>query len=122
MPSPRRSPRRSASTRPTAEQRKRSVGLAGAGEQARDALVDALATALIEIRASARAELRTVALVGNGARLPGLAEALERAVQVPVRLASFPADAASALPPDVVRAAAPDWGLAYGLALWERAA
>ncbi len=70
----------------TAEQRKRSVGLAGAGEHARDALVEQLASALIETRAAARAELRAIALVGNGARLTGLADALERAVQIPVRL------------------------------------
>ena len=106
----------------TAEQRKRSLGLAGAGEHARDALVEQLASALIETRAAARAELRAIALAGNGARLTGLTEALERAVQIPVRLGALTAGAASALPPDVVRAAAPDWGLAYGLALWETAA
>jgi len=106
----------------TAEQRKRSVGLAGAGEHARDGLVEQLASALIETRAAARAELRAIVLAGNGARLCGLADALERAVQIPVRMGALPADAASALPPDVVRAASPDWGLAYGLALWEHAA
>ena len=107
---------------PTAEQRKRSIGLAGAGEHARDELVEQLATALIEIRAAARGEIRTIALVGNGARLAGLADALERAVQIPVRLGLLAGGAACPLPPDVVRAAAPDWGLAYGLALWEDAA
>ncbi len=66
--------------------------------------------------------MRTIALVGNGARLSGLADALERAVQIPVRLGMLAGGAACALPPDVVRAAAPDWGLAYGLALWEDAA
>jgi Tfp pilus assembly PilM family ATPase len=105
-----------------AEQRKRSIGLAGAGERARDTLVEQLASALIETRAAARVELREIALAGNGARLAGLAEALERAVQIPVRLAALGADAALALPSDVVRAASPDWGLAYGLALWEPAA
>jgi Tfp pilus assembly PilM family ATPase len=107
---------------PAAEQRKRSVGLAGAGEHARDELVEQLATALIEIRAAARGEVRAVALVGNGARLTGLADALERAVQVPVRLGALTGGPACPLPPDVVRAAGPDWGLAYGLALWEHAA
>jgi Tfp pilus assembly PilM family ATPase len=105
-----------------AEQRKRSIGLAGAGERARDTLVEQLASALIETRAAARVELRELALAGNGARLAGLAEALERAVQIPVRLGALAADAALDLPSDVVRAASPDWGLAYGLALWERAA
>jgi Tfp pilus assembly PilM family ATPase len=105
-----------------AEQRKRSVGLAGAGDHARDALVEQLATALIEHRATARTEPRTIALAGNGARLAGFAEALERAVAIPVRLGALPADVSRGLPADVVRAASSDWGLAYGLALWEAAA
>jgi Tfp pilus assembly PilM family ATPase len=106
----------------TAEQRKRSVGLAGAGDHARDALVEQLATALIEHRASARTEPRAIALAGNGARLAGFAEALERAVAIPVRLGALPGDASRGRPCDVVRAASPDWGLAYGLALWDTAA
>ena len=106
----------------TAEERKRSVGLAGAGDHARDALVEQLATALVEHRATAQTEPRAIALAGNGARLAGFAEALERAVAIPVRLGALPADAARDLPSDVVRAASPDWGLAYGLALWETAA
>jgi Tfp pilus assembly PilM family ATPase len=105
-----------------AEARKRSVGLAGAGEYARAALVEQIASALIEHRASGRSPMRGIALTGNGARLSGLAEALERALGLPVRLAALPADASDALPADVVRAASPDWGLAYGLALWETAA
>ncbi len=104
-----------------AEQRKRSIGLAGAGDYAREALVEQLASALIEHRASARAELRAIALSGNGARLAGLVDALERAIAIPVRLGTLPAES-SALPADVVRAASPDWALAYGLALWSCAA
>jgi len=106
----------------TAEQRKRSIGLAGAGDRARDALVEQLATALIEHRASARTEPRAIALAGNGARLAGFADALERAVAIPVRLGALPPDTSPGLPSDVVRAASPDWGLAYGLALWETVA
>jgi Tfp pilus assembly PilM family ATPase len=106
----------------TAEQRKRTVGLAGAGDHARDALVEQLATALIEYRSTARTEPRAIALAGNGARLAGFAEALERAVAIPVRLGALPEDVSRALPPDVVRAASPDWALAYGLALWDTAA
>jgi Tfp pilus assembly PilM family ATPase len=106
----------------TAEQRKRSVGLAGAGDHARDALIEQLATALIEHRAAARTEPRAIALAGNGARLAGFAEALERAVAIPARLGALPGNVSHGLPCDVVRAASPDWGLAYGLALWETAA
>lgn len=105
-----------------AEQRKRTVGLAGAGEHLRAALIDQLATAFIETRAHGAIDVRRIALVGNAARLEGLASALERAVAIPVRLGSLPPDAAGELPPDVVRAASPDWGLAYGLGLWELSA
>lgn len=106
----------------TAEQRKCSIGLAGAGSGARDALIDRIAAALVEHRANARTEMRAIALAGNGARLAGFAEALERAVAIPVRLGALAAATSDALPADVVRAASPDWGLAYGLALWETAA
>jgi Tfp pilus assembly PilM family ATPase len=105
-----------------AEQRKHSVGLAGAGEHARDALVAQLAAALLETRAAAQDDLRGIALAGNGARLFGLAEALERATQIPVYLGALAADASLALPADVVRSASPDWAAAYGLALWTNAA
>jgi type IV pilus assembly protein PilM len=106
----------------SAEGRKRTVGLAGAGEFVRDALVEHIATVLVERRASGRGALRAIALAGNGARLAGLQDALERALAIPVRLAALASDASDALPGDVVRAASPDWGLAYGLALWEAAA
>lgn len=105
-----------------AEARKRSLGLAGAGEHARDALVEQLAAALIEHRSRARREVDEIVLVGNGARTCGLAESLERAVAVPVRLATLAPELSPRLPADVVRAAAPDWALAYGLGLWECAA
>ncbi len=108
--------------RASAERRKCGVGLAGAGESARDELVEQIAASLVEHRAAGGVELRTIALCGNGARLAGLADALERIAAVPVRLAALPPDASDTLPPDVVRAASPDWGLAYGLALWESAA
>lgn len=105
-----------------AEARKRSIGLAGAGEYARDALVEQLASALVEHRSRARTELDGIVMVGNGARLSGLAEALERAVALTVRLGALEPDVSCSLPPDVVRAAAPDWALAYGLARWAEAA
>jgi Tfp pilus assembly PilM family ATPase len=104
-----------------AEERKRNHGLAGAGERARDALVEQLASAIVEARAVSRTEVRLVALAGNGSRLAGFASALERAIAIPVSAAGLPAHAA-ALPPDVVRAGSPDWALAYGLALWTLAA
>jgi Tfp pilus assembly PilM family ATPase len=105
----------------SADQRKRSIGLAGAGEHARDAAIERLSTALVEYRSFAQHEL-DVTLVGNGARLGGLAEALARTVAIPVRIGALGADISPTLPCDVVRAGTPDWALAYGLALWEHAA
>lgn len=102
-----------------AERRKHGIGLAGAGEHARDALVDELGAALADHRAGARTEIRSIALAGNGSRLAGLAEAIETAVAIPVRLGELAAATDDRLPLDVVRAASPDWGLAYGLALWD---
>jgi hypothetical protein len=91
----------------TAERRKHTVGLGGAGEHVRDALVEQLAAAVLEHR--------------TNARVAGFADALERAVAIPVRLGALQAGVSETLPADVVRAASPDWGLAYGLALWEHA-
>jgi Tfp pilus assembly PilM family ATPase len=105
-----------------AEQRKHAIGLAGAGERVCETLVAQLAVALLESRAAAQVDLHTIALVGNGSRLAGFAEALERAVQIPVRLAALAPDVSRALPADVIRSASPDWAAAYGLALWETAA
>jgi Tfp pilus assembly PilM family ATPase len=104
-----------------AEERKRNLGLAGAGERVLDALVEQLAASIVEARAASRTEFRAVALAGNGSRLAGFASALERAIAIPVSAGALPTQAA-ALPADVVRAGSPDWALAYGLSLWSLAA
>lgn len=101
----------------TAEKRKRIVGTAGAGERARSVLVTALAD-LVEA-ARARKSVARIALVGNGARLCGLASEIERATGaiccVPVsRLLN------GSYPEDVIRAGAADWNLAAGLTAWIR--
>jgi hypothetical protein len=62
--------------------------------------------------------VRNIALVGNGSRVPGLAEMIERAAGVRVGPAELDPSVSRTLPADVVRAASPDWCLAYGLALW----
>ena len=105
-----------------AEERKCTIGMAGAGDAARDALIDELVSTLTEFRANANEPVRSIALTGNGARLAGLGEALERAIAIPVSVAPLPDDVSGALPSDVLRAAAPDWALAFGLALWDDAA
>jgi len=106
----------------TAERRKVTHGLSGAGEYARDVFVENIASALIDFRANGSADIAGIALVGNGSRLAHLADAIERATAIPTHLAAFAPDISRTLPPDVLRAAAADWGTAYGLALWELAA
>jgi Tfp pilus assembly PilM family ATPase len=105
-----------------AERRKRTIGLAGAGEFACDGFVAALTTALSSARAEARTQIRRLALCGNGSRLIGLASSLEAVLAMPVESLDLGAAVSTTIPPDVVRAAAPDWALAYGLAHWETAA
>jgi len=101
-----------------AERRKHAHGLAGSGAYALDTLIESITSAIIEIRASGRAEMRGISLVGNGSRLVGFATELERASAIPTRLATFAPDVSRTLPPDVLRASAPDWATAFGLALW----
>jgi Tfp pilus assembly PilM family ATPase len=103
-----------------AERRKRIVGHGGAGLRARDELVMAIAAAIEQ--AGAKGGLRRIALCGNGARLPSFAEALETATGAHVEFPVAEVLLGDAYPADVVRAAAPDWTLAAGLALWSAAA
>jgi Tfp pilus assembly PilM family ATPase len=104
-----------------AERRKRTVGLAGAAESECAAFSAAIGGALLAARKDGVGEIQHVVLVGNGARLPGLLERLERDTGCSLELASEPCVAASAYPADVSRAGAPDWSLSIGLALWNDA-
>jgi Tfp pilus assembly PilM family ATPase len=101
-----------------AERRKLTFGIAGSGERVRDALVADIANALAECRAEGLGDVRTIALVGNGSRLIELPALIENATGVRVAAAMLGPRISRTLPPDVLRAAAPDWSLAYGLALW----
>lgn len=103
----------------SAERRKRTLGLAGAGESTRDSLVDDLATALIDFRANGGGDLRSIALVGNGSRLLGIGDQLTTTTAIATAPAEFGGIIGSTLPRDVLRAAAADWMLACGLALWD---
>jgi len=105
-----------------AEVRKRTVGFAGAGEAQRDAVIDAIADLLGRSRAAGHTEVRRLAMIGNGSRVPGLADAIERATGYGVRLAALDAGVSEVLPADVLRAAGADWAVAYGLSLWDLAA
>jgi Tfp pilus assembly PilM family ATPase len=102
----------------TAEKRKRILGTAGAGERARAALACDIAALLQSARGSR--SITRVALVGNGARLPGLAADVETATGAACELPVSDALRGDAYPEDVVRSGAPDWTLATGLALWRR--
>jgi hypothetical protein len=104
----------------SAERRKRILGLAGAPEDALGRCADAIR----ELFASTRLQrLRTarVGMIGNGARLPGLAQAIgERCalrVELPVPELLRRADFAD----DVLREASPDWTLASALTTWRAA-
>ncbi len=103
--------------RDAAEQRKRHLGEAGVASGDIAPVVEQIADAVLELR-SAGHVVRRVALAGNGARVDGLATALERATGVPTAMASFPAGTVSPYPADVLRAGAADWLFAYGIALW----
>lgn len=100
----------------SAERRKRILGCAGAGIASRDELIVALADGVSLARG--RRDINRIALVGNGARLPGLASALETATNAIVELPISPLLETDAYPDDVLRAAAPDWTLAASLATW----
>jgi type IV pilus assembly protein PilM len=101
-----------------AEERKRRIGFGGAGEGQRDVLIAGLGEAFAEARAGGYTDVRRVVLCGNGSRVPGLDETIERATGHAVGPATLPPDLSDTLPPDVLRAAAPDWSVAYGLGLW----
>jgi type IV pilus assembly protein PilM len=101
-----------------AEDRKRRLGFGGAGDARRDELIAALGEALADARAAGYTEVGRIALCGNGSRIPGFDEAIERATGHIVRPAMLPADVSDTLPSDVLRAAAADWSVAYGLSLW----
>lgn len=101
-----------------AERRKRILGTAGAGESARDAFVTRVAATIREVRE--RHPIRRLAMTGNGARLPGLGDGLEGAIEAMVDVPVSDLLRVPAYPDDVARSAAPDWTLAASLAAWER--
>jgi Tfp pilus assembly PilM family ATPase len=104
-----------------AEERMRAIGFGGAGESQRDALIDAIAGVLAGARGAGYTDVRALTTVGNGSRIPGLADAIERGIGYGVRRASFAPSVSDTLPSDVLRAAATDWSVAFGLSVWETA-
>ncbi len=100
--------------RAPAEKRKRIVGTAGAGERAKEKLVISLASLFQE--AASVAACQCVAVVGNGARLPGLLDDLIAATGCVCEFAVSNALDGESYSKDVVCAGAPDWTLAAALA------
>jgi Tfp pilus assembly PilM family ATPase len=99
-----------------AERRKRILGTAGAGEEARSELVAQAVAAIGKLRQSM--PVRRIAMTGNGARLCGLAADVESMTQALVEIPVSDLLQGGAYPEDVVRAAAPDWAMAAALASW----
>jgi Tfp pilus assembly PilM family ATPase len=104
--------------RETAERRKRTIGLGGSASEELHRFAHLVGRALLVSRAQSVGDVQSLVLVGNGARLPGLALRLERDTGCSVEVAASLHVERSSYPPDVVRASAPDWSLSVGLALW----
>lgn len=102
----------------SAERRKRIVGTAGAGK-ADEQLALEITAALESFRR--HGPVRNAALVGNGARTKGLCVAIASAANVSVSLPVSEALRSETFGEDVLRAAAADWNLVAGIALWSAA-
>lgn len=103
---------------PTAERRKRAIGLSGAGEGEMNAYASSAGRAFLAARNQGMPDIQRLVLTGNGARLPGLADRIERDTGCSVDIASHLGVERTAYPRDIARASAPDWALCVGLALW----
>jgi Tfp pilus assembly PilM family ATPase len=110
----------------TAERRKRTIGLSGVADSEMSAFTYSVGRALLTARNHGVTGIQRLVVTGNGARLPTLAERLERDTGCSVDIAADLGIANSPYPEDIKRAGAPDWALSVGLALWtssrERAA
>lgn len=104
----------------SAERRKRIIGTSGAGESALARCTDEL-RALLE-RAQARGcAVSRLALVGNGARISGFADAIARRSKITADVPVAPVLRAADFSEDVLRIGSPDWTLAAALSGWRAA-
>jgi Tfp pilus assembly PilM family ATPase len=103
---------------PSAEHRKRTIGLAGSGEAEMQAFTASVGRALLAARNQGMPEIHRLVVTGNGARLANLGKRLERDTGCSVDIASHIGIERTAYPSDITRASAPDWALCIGLALW----
>ena len=106
----------------SAEGRKRLHGIAPAGESEIAAVVHFIGKAIRAARAAGVSDIERMLLTGNGARLPLLSHRLERDTGCLVEIATRLPGSELSFASDIVRAAAPEWALACGTALWSAAA
>ncbi|MGH7737073.1 MAG: pilus assembly protein PilM [Candidatus Tyrphobacter sp.] len=102
-----------------AERRKRILGAAGASSA-----LAACANAIVDLIKKARLappRCSAIAMIGNGARLPGLADEIAARSGMEVRIPVVDLLRTSPIAHDVLRLAAPDWTLAAALATWRAA-
>ncbi|HEY9085238.1 MAG TPA: pilus assembly protein PilM [Candidatus Tyrphobacter sp.] len=104
----------------SAEHRKRILGVAGAGQSALTELAQALGKLLGQAQA-AGARVSRLALIGNGARLPGFAELVEESAGVYIERPVAALLQTAEIDDEVLRVAAPDWTLAAALSGWAAA-
>jgi Tfp pilus assembly PilM family ATPase len=104
----------------TAERRKRILGCAGAGLEARCDIIREIGSAIE--RARSGSQIQRVVVTGNGSRIPNFTRELEQAAEVRAEMPVPELLRIEAYPEDVVRAASPDWALAASLATWKAAA
>jgi Tfp pilus assembly PilM family ATPase len=97
-----------------AERRKRSVGIAGAGEEAFAALLAGIRVAIERMREVVA--VKSIAVIGNGGRLAGFAEHLSKAAAVAVAPPS--AFSYEPITDRVAMTDQTDWALALALAGW----
>jgi len=105
----------------SAEGRKRMHGIASAGESEVAAIVHFVGRAMRAARTAGVPDIERILLTGNGARCALLQNKIERDTGCIVESATRISNCTMHFPEDIVRAAAPDWGLACGSALWSLA-
>ncbi len=104
----------------SAERRKRILGVAGAGESARESCVDAICS-LIEGARAGGMRVAEVGFVGNGARLPGVAESVAEGTGARVEIAVPALLRTARMSGEALSSGSPDWTLAAALTTWRTA-
>jgi cell division ATPase FtsA len=104
----------------SAERRKRILGVAGAGESARESCVEAICALIEEARAGG-VRVSEIGFIGNGARLPGVAESVAERTDARVRTPVSLLMRTARLSDEAVESGSPDWTLAAALTTWRAA-